>query len=290
MHQTLLLQPHTGTIAKLHEAVGASDKGGVFMSFLPVDLAGRVAIVTGGNSGIGKGIAMGLASAGCSVVVAARNTAVSREAAHEIEQQYGVRTLVVELDVKDVASIRRMPEEVMREFGRIDILVNNAGVTGRASLLEMSEDTWDHVLDTNLKGVFFCIQAVAKHMMAQGYGKVVNISSIAGTGWTDVGGINYGASKAAITQLTKGCARALGTHGINVNTIAPGSIDTPILAVGRTPEQVQAYKDNAIGKSAIGRLGLTEDIANGVLFLVSDHASFIDGQTIAVDGGRFDLM
>ncbi|NLE95956.1 MAG: 3-oxoacyl-ACP reductase FabG [Dehalococcoidia bacterium] len=260
------------------------------MGFLPVELKGRVAVVTGGNSGIGRGIAAGLASAGCSVVVAARNEAVSREAARELADEYGVRTLVVALDVKDVASTQRMADEVVREFGRIDILVNNAGVTGRASLTEMSEETWDHVVDTNLKGVFFCIQAAAKHMMAQRYGKIVNISSIAGLGWTDVGGINYGASKAAITQLTKGCARSLGPFGINVNTVAPGSIDTPILAVGRTPEQVQAYKENAIGKSAIGRLGLTEDIANAVLFLASDYASFIDGQTIAVDGGRFDLM
>lgn len=260
------------------------------MSFLPVVLSGKVAIVTGGNSGIGKGIAQGLASAGCTVVIAARNMTLNREAARELEQQYGVRTLCAQMDVKDVASIRRMAEEVVRECGRIDILVNNAGVTGRASLPDMSEQTWDHVVDTNLKGVFFCIQAVSTQMMAQRYGKIVNISSIAGLGWTDVGGINYGASKAGITQLTKGCARSLGSYGINVNTVAPGSIDTPILAVGRTPEQVQAYKDNAVGKSAVGRLGLTEDIANAVLFLASDYASFVDGQTIAVDGGRFDLM
>ena len=260
------------------------------MSFLPVQLSGQVAIVTGGSSGIGKGIAMGLASAGCSVVVAARDTAKSMEAVTEIEAEYGTRTLAVELNVTDIESIHRMTDEVMHEFGRIDILVNNAGVTGRATLVEMSEETWDRVLDTNLKGVFFCIQSVARHMMAQRSGKIVNISSIAGLGWTDVGGINYGASKAAITQLTKGCARALGPHGINVNSIAPGSIDTPILELGRTAEEVQAYKDNAMSKSAIGRMGLTEDIANGVLFLVSDYASFIVGQTIAVDGGRFDLM
>ncbi len=260
------------------------------MGFLPVDLSGNVAIVTGGNQGIGRGIASGLASAGCTVVIAARNLSVSEEAAHEIEREYAVKAVCVELDVKDRESIQRMARHVQHVCGRIDILVNNAGVTGRANLLDMSEETWDHVLDTNLKGVFFCIQAVAEYMMARRYGRIVNISSIAGLGWTDVGGINYGASKAAITQLTKGCARALGSHGINVNTIAPGSIDTPILAVGRTPEQVQAYKDNAIGKSATGRLGLPEDIANGVLFLVSDYASFIDGQTIAIDGGRFDLM
>ncbi len=260
------------------------------MSFLPVNLRGRVAVVTGGNSGIGKGIALGLASAGCSVVVAARNVAASREAAREIADCYGVRTLCVELDVRDLESIKRMPEPVTREFGRLDILVNNAGVTHRASLLEMSEEAWDRVLHTNLKGVFFCTQAAAQVMIPQRYGRIVNISSIAGKGWTDVGGINYGASKAAITQLTKGCARALGLHGITVNSIAPGSIDTPILSVGRSPEQVQAYKDNAIGHAAVARLGLTEDIANGVLFLVSDYASFIDGQTIAIDGGRFDLM
>jgi NAD(P)-dependent dehydrogenase (short-subunit alcohol dehydrogenase family) len=260
------------------------------MSFLPVDLGGRVAIVTGGNSGIGKGIALGLAAAGCKVVIAARNVALSRDAAGDIEAEYGVRTLCVEMDVKDRDSIQRGVEQVAREFGRVDILVNNAGVTARGGVLDMTEEAWDHVLDTDLKGVFFCIQAVAPQMIAQRYGKIVNISSIAGLGWTDVGGINYGAAKAAVTQLTKGCARALGQHGINVNTIAPGSVDTPILAVGRSPEQVQAYKDNAIAHAAIGRMGLPEDIANGVLFLVSDYASFIHGQTIAVDGGRFDLM
>ncbi len=260
------------------------------MGFLPVDLSGRVAVVTGGNSGIGKGIALGLASAGCSVVVAARNLSTSREAAGDIEQQYGVRTLCVELDVRDTATIQRAAEQVMETFGRFDILVNNAGVTRRAELLDMSEDDWDYVLDTDLKGVFFCTQAAARHMMAQRYGKIINISSIAGKGWTDIGGMNYSAAKAAITQLTKACARALGPYGINVNCIAPGSVDTPILAVNRTPEQVQQYKDRATANAAMGRLGLPEDIANGVLFLASDHSSFIDGQTIAVDGGRFDLM
>jgi NAD(P)-dependent dehydrogenase (short-subunit alcohol dehydrogenase family) len=260
------------------------------MKFLPVDLSGKVAIVTGGNRGIGKGIVAGLASAGSTVVIAARNASLSAETAGEIESAYGATVMSVEVDVKDAHSIRHGFERVVREHGRIDILVNNAGVTGRASLLDMSEAAWDHVLDTDLKGVFFCIQAAARHMMAQGCGKVVNISSIAGTGWTDVGGINYGSAKAGITQLTKGCARALGPHGISVNTVAPGSVDTPILAVGRTPEQVQAYIDNAISHAAIGRMGLPEDIANAVLFLVSDYAGFIDGQTIAVDGGRFDLM
>jgi len=260
------------------------------MSFLSVDLTDRVAIVTGGNRGIGRGIAFGLASAGCKVVIAARDAQLSKEVTREIEQEYGVQTLCVSLDVKSRDSIQRMAEQVMQECGRIDILVNNAGVTARGSVLDMTEDSWDHVLDTDLKGVFFCIQAVAGPMMEQKYGKIVNIGSIAGTGWTDIGGINYGAAKAAIVQLTKVAARALGPHGINVNTIAPGSVDTPILYVDRTDEQVQAYKDNAIGKSAVGRLGLPEDIANGVLFLASDQASFIAGQTIAVDGGRFDLM
>jgi len=260
------------------------------MSFLPVDLTGRVAIVTGGNRGIGRGIASGMASAGCKVAIAARDLSLSRQAARELSQEYGVPTFCVRLDLKDRESIRHMVAQVMREFGRIDILVNNAGVTARASLLEMSEDAWDHVLDTNLKGMFFCIQAVAEHMMDQKHGKIVNITSIAGQGWTDAGGINYGASKAAILQMTKGCAKALGPYGINVNAIAPGSVDTPILYVDRTDEQVQAYKDNAIAHAAIGRLGLPEDIANAVLFLCSEQASFVDGQTIAVDGGRFDLM
>ena len=260
------------------------------MSFLPVDLTDRVAIVTGGNRGIGKGIAAGLASAGCKVVIAARDVPLSTEVASEIKENYGVQTLCVILDVKSRESFQHMAEQVLSEFGRIDILVNNAGVTARGSILDMSEESWDHVLDTDLKGVFFCIQAVAGPMMKQKYGKIVNIGSIAGTGWTDIGGINYGAAKAAIVQLTKVAARALGPYGINVNTVAPGSVDTPILYVDRTTEQVQAYKDNAIGKSAVGRLGLPEDIANGVLFLASDQASFVAGQTIAVDGGRFDLM
>jgi len=260
------------------------------MGFLPVDLCGKVAIVTGGNSGIGKGIARGLAAAGANVVIAARTMAMNCAVARELAEQYRICALPVALDVSDVASIRAMSERVVQEFGRIDIMVNNAGITSRASLHDMSEEKWDLVLHTNLKGVFFCIQAVSEPMMMERQGRVVNISSIAGLGWTDRGGINYGAAKAALTQLTKGAARTLGPYGINVNSIAPGSIDTPILAMGRTPEQVQAYKDNAISKSAVGRLGLIEDIANAVLFLVSDHASFIAGQTIAVDGGRFDLM
>jgi len=260
------------------------------MTFLPVDLAGKVAIVTGGNRGIGRGIASGLASAGCKVVIAARDVALSAETADEIQRKYDATTLCVPLDVKDRESIQAMAKQVVTEFGRIDIMVNNAGVTRRASLLEMSEESWDHVLDTNLKGVFFCIQAAAEYMIPQRYGKIINISSIAGTGWTDVGGINYGASKAAITQLTKGCALSLGQYGINVNSIAPGSVDTPILYVNRTSQQVQDYKDHASASAAMGRLGFPEDIANGVLFLASDHASFIDGQTIAIDGGRFDLM
>jgi len=260
------------------------------VSFLPLDLSGRVAVVTGGNRGIGKGIALGLGSAGCNVVIAARSVAMNLETAREIEQEYGVKTLCAELDLREHSSIQRMVEDVIGEFGRIDILVNNAGVTRRAGLLEMPEESWDFVLDTNLKGMFFCIQAVARHMVTQRHGKIINITSIAGTGWTDVGGVNYGSSKGAVIQLTKVCARALGPYGINVNSIAPGSVDTPILYVDRTDKQVQDYKDHAIGHTAIGRLGVPDDIANGVLFLASEYASFIDGQTIAIDGGRFDLM
>lgn len=260
------------------------------MSFLPVDLSDKVAIVTGGNRGIGRAIAAGLAINGCKVVIAARNTALSSEVAHEMQQKYKIETHYIDLDLKKLTSIRSMAAQVIEMHGRIDILVNNAGVTARAELLDMTEEAWDQVLDTDTKGLFFCIQAVSRQMISQHYGKIVNISSIAGTGWTDIGGINYATAKAGITQLTKACARALGQYGINVNTIAPGSVDTPILAVDRTSEEVQAYKDNAITHSAMGRLGLPEDVANGVLFLVSDYSSFVDGQTIRVDGGRFDLM
>ncbi len=249
------------------------------MGFLPVELKGRVAVVTGGNSGIGRGIAAGLASAGCSVVVAARNEAVSREAARELEGEYGVRTLVLALDVKDVASTHRMADEVVREFGRIDILVNNAGITRDNLIMRMSEEDFDRVLAVNLKGAFNLIKLVTRPMLRKKSGRIVNIASVVGI-CGNAGQANYAASKAGLIGLTKSAAKELAPRGVTVNAVAPGFIETDMTAV--LSEDLKKEMQKSI---PLARLGSGEDVANAVAFLCSDLAGYITGQVLHVDGG-----
>jgi len=249
----------------------------------------RVAVITGGGTGLGRAIALEFAKEGADVVVTSRNLANLEKVTEEV-RALGRRSLAIATDVRSKEQIQNMAKKAIDEFGRIDILVNNSGITRRATLQDMTEETWDEVLDTNLKSVFLCTQAVAKYMVEQKYGKIVNMASIAGRGWNYPTLAAYCASKAGVSELTKVYAKELGPYGINVNAIAPGLIRTDIYVRGRTPEQVKEFEKQNIKTAILGRLGEPEDIAKLALFLASEDSSFMTGQTVPIDGGRTDRM
>ncbi len=249
----------------------------------------RVAIVTGGGTGIGEAIALEFARAGADVVVCGRSLANLDKVTKEIKA-LGRQSLGVVADVRIAAQVNKLVKQTVDKFGKIDILVNNAGITRRARLLDMTEQDWDDVLDTDLKAVFLCTQAAARHMAERKYGKIINIASFAGMGraFSDIAG--YCTAKAGVVQLTKNSARELGPYGINVNAISPGAIVTALTYSGRTPEQVEQYVESSKKIAVIGRVGTTQDVASLALFLASDDSSFISGDIISVDGGRIDRM
>jgi NAD(P)-dependent dehydrogenase (short-subunit alcohol dehydrogenase family) len=256
----------------------------------------KIAVVTGAGSGMGKAIVQRLAAEGATVVVAEvledrMNTTVSELTAT------GAKAAGVKVDVSNREDVQRAMKEIVARFGRIDILVNNAGVTRHRPFLSLNSDDWDFVLAVDLKGVFFCCQAAAPYMIQQRYGKILNISSISGTGasshaagGSQAGNANYASAKAGVIQLTKTLARELGPHGINVNSVAPGFVLTAITGASRSPEEVKEHIAARAGMAALGRTGTPEDIANVVLFFVSEDSSFVTGQTLFVDGGRTDRM
>lgn len=248
----------------------------------------RVAIVTGGGTGIGRNIALELAKAGAEVVVSSRNLANLEKVAKEIKS-LGRRSLAVTADVSVAEQVGNMVKQTIDTLGRIDILVNNSGISHRTLIVDISEEEWDNIMATNLKGPFLCIQAVAKYMMEQKYGKIINIASIVGMRPARPGTASYCASKAGVIALTKAAALELAPFGINVNAIAPGSIETDIYRRGRTQEQIQQWLESA-RRAPMGRVGDPQDIANAALFLASDDSSFLCGETIIVDGGRNALM
>jgi 2-deoxy-D-gluconate 3-dehydrogenase len=245
------------------------------------DLSDKVAVVTGGNGGIGKGIAEGLAGAGCSVVIAARSRDKSAAAAQEIEQAYGVRTLCVELDVKDPESIKRMPGQVLEAFGRLDILVNNAGVNVRKLPQDFSLEEWDHIQNTNLRSVFLCSQAVHPIMKCKG-GKIINtgsLTSLIGSARTSP----YAASKAGVLQLTRSLAVAWAPDNIQVNAILPGYIATPLTVQAR--KDFPGLDEHVLQRTPAGRWGTPEDFAGPAVFLASKASDFVTGEFLVVDGG-----
>ena len=231
-----------------------------------MQLEGKIALVTGASRGIGKAVAVALAAAGADVAVNyAGNKAAAEAVAAEIEAM-GRKVLLLQGDVAQLEVCTEMIDAVIKEFGRIDILVNNAGITRDNLLMRMKEEDWDAVLNTNLKGVFNCTKAAVKYMMKQRAGRIVNITSVVGV-MGNAGQANYAASKA-------------GVIGITVNGVAPGFIKTDMTSV--LPEKVVADMEAGI---PLARLGEPEDIAKAVLFLVSDDAAYITGQTLHVDGG-----
>lgn len=242
-----------------------------------MNLKNKVAIVTGAGRGIGRGIALKLAAAGASVVTTDLSLVDCVSAAAEIKDKGG-RALALTCDVSDGAAVAKMIADTMTEFNQIDILVNNAGIFPFKPFLEMNEADWDKVMDVNLKGTFLCSQAAAKKMSTGG--KIVSISSIAA--YVGFSGLtHYCASKGGIVAMTRALALELATKKINVNSVAPGAIETPGLSMGMTPELKKQTETMIPWK----RMGLPEDIAKAVAFLVSDQADYITGQTLIVDGG-----
>jgi 3-oxoacyl-[acyl-carrier protein] reductase len=242
---------------------------------------GKVAIITGAGKagkGIGQACAMALAAAGARVVVASRTEASAQSVADEILAA-GAEALALGVDVSAADQVDALGAATLERFGCVDILVNNAGITRDGLILRMAEDAWDSVLDTNLKGAWLCTKAVARPMMKQRSGAIVNMTSIMGIAG-NAGQANYAASKAGLIGLTKSAARELAPRGIRVNAVAPGWIETAM-----TAELGDDFKEQMLPRIPLARLGEPEDVANTVLFLCSNAAAYITGQTLTVDGG-----
>lgn len=242
-------------------------------------LKDKVALVTGASRGIGREIAQTLAAYGASVIV---NYNGSKDRADEVVEMIsagGGKAIAVKADVAKAEEIARLFEEAQAAFGRIDILVNNAGITRDNLILKMSEEEYDTVLDTNLKGAFLCMKHAAKIMLRQKNGRIINISSISGIAG-NAGQANYCAAKAGLIGLTKSLAKELGSRGITVNAVAPGFIETEM-----TEKLSEQVKEGMLAQIPLKRAGTVKDIAEAVAFLASERAAYITGQTLSVNGG-----
>jgi 3-oxoacyl-[acyl-carrier protein] reductase len=242
-------------------------------------LENKVALVTGGARGIGKAIALALASEGAHVAFTDLQLEGAADELKDLIQAKGVRASAYQSDVRDFALTQKIADEVVKEFGRIDILVNNAGITRDALLMRMTEEEWDLVLDTNLKGTFNYCRAVSKHMIGQRQGKIINISSVVGL-IGNPGQVNYSASKAGIIGLTKTLAKELASRNIQVNVVAPGFVET-----GMTAKLSPRQREALLALIPMKRTAEPEEIAGVVVFMASPAARYITGQVLCVDGG-----
>jgi 2-deoxy-D-gluconate 3-dehydrogenase len=255
------------------------------MTTNPFDLSGRVAVVTGGNGGIGLGMARGLAQAGAAIAVVGRNQAKSDAAVADLKQR-GARAIAVTSDVTDQAAVADMAERTLRELGRIDILINNAGINIRKPPHALDIEEWDRVIRTNLTSAFLCSQAVYPAMKQAGGGKIINIGSmmsIFGTSFAPA----YAASKGGIVQFTRSCAVAWAADNIQANAVLPGWIDTDLTRRARA--EIDGLHDKVLARTPAARWGASDDFAGIAVFLSSRASDFLTGTAIPVDGG-FSIM
>ncbi len=249
------------------------------LSTMKFNLNNKIAIVTGASQGIGKIIAFELAKSGAHVACISRNKKAIESIVEEITINGG-QASSFPCDISDSDTLSEIITEIIKENSRIDILVNNAGITKDSLLMRMSIEQWDDVINTNLKGAFHCTKAVVRYMMKNKFGRIINITSIVGlTG--NAGQANYAASKAGLIGMTKSIAKEVASRGITANCIAPGWIETSM-----TDKLSGEVKNEFLSHIPVGRIGSPDDIANAVIFLASDEAGYITGQTITVDGGR----
>lgn len=242
-------------------------------------LTGKVALVTGAGSGIGKAIALGMAKQGATVIVNYMHSKTGADAVVEEIVAMGGKAEAIQCSVNEYDAVADMIMDVAKRYGHIDILVNNAGITKDNLLMMMKEEEFDDVIDVNLKGTFNTMRHIARQMMKQKGGSIINISSVVGV-MGNAGQVNYAASKAGIIGMTKSMARELGSRNIRVNAIAPGFVETAMTA--SLPE---AVKEAGIAQIPLGRFATPEEVANAVCFLASDLATYITGQVLHVDGG-----
>ncbi|ACG57196.1 3-oxoacyl-(acyl-carrier-protein) reductase [Hydrogenobaculum sp. Y04AAS1] len=243
-----------------------------------MELAGKTALITGSNRGIGKAIAQKLAENGAGIIITAPIKSDAELAANEIKERYNVRTYAFELDLLDINSIEDTIKEI-EKITTVDILVNNAGITKDNLFIRMKKEEWEDVIKVNFTSIFYITQPIVKQMIKKRWGRVINISSVVGI-MGNSGQTNYSATKAAIIGFTKSLAKEIGSRGVTVNAVAPGFIDTP-MTQGLPDDIKEAYKKQI----PLGRFGSPEDVANAVLFLASEKASYITGEVINVNGG-----
>ena len=242
-------------------------------------LDGKTAIVTGGSRGIGRSICVSLAKAGANVVTCYANGADGANETVRLCEEFGVKAMAMKADVANYDDVSAMVAKTKEDCGSIDILVNNAGITKDNLMLKMSEADFEQVIDTNLKGAFLFTKDVSKIMLKQRSGRIINISSVVGV-FGNAGQVNYAASKAGLIGMTKSVAKELASRGITSNAIAPGFIETDM-----TASLNESVADEMLKAIPLKRMGTGDDIANAVVFLASDYASYITGQVICVDGG-----
>lgn len=249
-----------------------------------MDLTGKVAIVTGAASGIGRATVQAFVNCGAAVTINFNRNESGAELLRKQITDSGGKVITVRADVTKAADVEALIKKTKDEFGAVDVLVNNAGsLIERLRILDMSEERWDQVIDLNLKSAYLCSKAVAPTMIEQKSGVIINLSSIAGRNGGALGSMHYAAAKGGLISFTKGLAKELAPHGIRVNAVAPGVIDTPYHEQFSTPEMMKNY----VSAIPLGRVGTSEDVAKVIAFLASDAAAYLIGETIEVNGGMY---